>query len=209
MRPVPFWTQTRICPFRENGAMAADDRRVARTRAALMSAFTDTVFEKGFENVTVLEVTRRANVGRSTFYQHFAGREDILSACMSRFFSVIAAAAHAPAQPPELQRVLEHLFENRRLTDAIFTGAAREALVRMLSGMIEQNLTGGEMLVHPRLIGLQIAHAQLALIEAWMRGKAHATVPSIATVLHSGSIALREGATNTLSPARPTSRAGS
>lgn len=53
------------------------DRRVQRTRVQLQEALVSLILEKGFDDVTVQDVIDRANVGRSTFYAHFEGKEDL------------------------------------------------------------------------------------------------------------------------------------
>ena len=45
-----------------------EDRRSTRTRQALHLALLELVKEKGYEGVTVEEITARANLGRTTFY---------------------------------------------------------------------------------------------------------------------------------------------
>ena len=165
-----------------------DDRRVARTRQALLIAFRELVFANGYENVTVLEIVARANVGRSTFYEHFTGKDEILRASMSPFLGVFAACVLAEAPPEPLVPVLDHLWSNRRLTDAIFTGPPRAILARALAQMIEAGLEEmagqGRMAIPPRLAGIQLAEAQLALVEAWMRGKAHCAPVKLAAAFH-------------------------
>ena len=58
------------------------DRRSERTRARLLAAFTNLVFAKGFENVSVRDIVVAADVARSTFYEHFSDKEDVLRASM-------------------------------------------------------------------------------------------------------------------------------
>ena len=64
---------------RHLSGVAADrlDRRVRRTRHALQHAMVDLVLEKGYERVSVADVTERADVGRSTFYAHYRDKEDL------------------------------------------------------------------------------------------------------------------------------------
>ena len=103
-----------------------------------MSAFTAIVFADGFDNVTVRRIIEDANVARSTFYEYFSSKDDVLRACMSQFLSVIADTVANDTCPPNLVPVLEHLWEKRRLTDAIFTGSARSIL-----GLRERELAQG------------------------------------------------------------------
>jgi AcrR family transcriptional regulator len=55
-----------------------EDRRVTRTKSALNHALSELVKEKGYESVTVEDITTRANLGRTTFYLHYKDKEDLL-----------------------------------------------------------------------------------------------------------------------------------
>ena len=59
------------------------DRRVGRTRTALKEALTDLIFARGYEGMTVQDVIDRADVSRSTFYAHFADKDDLLMAILA------------------------------------------------------------------------------------------------------------------------------
>lgn len=61
-----------------NKTKRREDRRVTRTRSALRQAFRDLVEEKGYEAVTIEDITEQANLGRTTFYLHYHDKEDLL-----------------------------------------------------------------------------------------------------------------------------------
>lgn len=54
------------------------DRRINRTRRSLRNALMSLILEKGYDSVTIEEITRRADVGRTTFYLHYKDKEDLL-----------------------------------------------------------------------------------------------------------------------------------
>ena len=54
------------------------DRRVNRTRRQLREALTALILEKGFDVITIEDITERADLGRTTFYLHYHGKEDLL-----------------------------------------------------------------------------------------------------------------------------------
>jgi AcrR family transcriptional regulator len=54
------------------------DRRVQRTRQLLQDALISLMIEQGYEATTVQDIIDRANVGRATFYAHFADKETLL-----------------------------------------------------------------------------------------------------------------------------------
>lgn len=53
------------------------DRRVARTRATLQHALNSLILKKRYEAITIKDICEAANVGRSTFYAHYTGKDDL------------------------------------------------------------------------------------------------------------------------------------
>ncbi len=54
------------------------DRRVNRTRRQLREALTALILEKGYDAITIEDITDRADLGRTTFYLHYRGKEELL-----------------------------------------------------------------------------------------------------------------------------------
>jgi AcrR family transcriptional regulator len=62
------------------------DPRVKRTRQLLEKAFNDLIEEKGFQAISVQDVTDRAGVNRATFYAHFEDKFDLLDYAIRQSF---------------------------------------------------------------------------------------------------------------------------
>ncbi|WP_341280596.1 TetR/AcrR family transcriptional regulator [Paenibacillus sp. FSL H8-0537] len=58
------------------------DRRVLKTREAIMKAFIALMAEKNFEQITINEIADRANVNRGTVYLHYVDKFDLLDQCI-------------------------------------------------------------------------------------------------------------------------------
>ena len=54
------------------------DPRVKRTHQLLVQAFVDLIKEKGFQAISVQDITARADINRATFYAHFADKYALL-----------------------------------------------------------------------------------------------------------------------------------
>lgn len=54
------------------------DRRVVRTRRLLRGALLSLIRERGFDVITVQDITERATLNRATFYLHYADKHDLL-----------------------------------------------------------------------------------------------------------------------------------
>lgn len=55
------------------------DLRISRTMLAIRNAFAELIQEKGFENLSVKDITTKANINRGTFYLHFKDKFDLLN----------------------------------------------------------------------------------------------------------------------------------
>jgi AcrR family transcriptional regulator len=79
------------------------DKRIQRTHERLRAALVSLILERGWDDVSVMDVCDKAEVGRSTFYIHFADKEDLL---VSGF-----------------DQLLEHLQRERRRAEGTFAFA--------------------------------------------------------------------------------------
>ncbi len=55
-----------------------EDRRVRRTQRLLQEALIALVIEKGYRNLTIQDVARRADIGYRTFFRHYESLDDLL-----------------------------------------------------------------------------------------------------------------------------------
>jgi AcrR family transcriptional regulator len=62
------------------------DPRVKRTRNLILQAFGDLLAEKGFESISVQDITDRAEINRATFYKHFVDKYALLDFSVQQMF---------------------------------------------------------------------------------------------------------------------------
>ena len=55
------------------------DPRIRRTRKLLRNALIELISEKGFDEITVKDITERATLNRATFYLHYKDKQDLLA----------------------------------------------------------------------------------------------------------------------------------
>lgn len=114
------------------------DRRVRRTRESLWRSLVELTLEKGYGRVTVQDILDRADVGRSTFYTHFQGKDDLL---VSGFEELRAEMAAAARNSPDdvlspMRAVFRHIDERRELFRAT-AGKYEPALLVVHRGLTE------------------------------------------------------------------------
>ena len=106
------------------------DRRRARSRAALLRAAQELLAEDGRRDVSIQEITDRADVGFGTFYGHFESKDELFDAALrdilerhGRMLDTVTAGMDDPAEVyiasirltgrlattyPQMARVLTH-----------------------------------------------------------------------------------------------------
>lgn len=58
--------------------MDVQDRRVKRTQRLLAQALIELTLDKGYEGVTIRDITDRADVGYATFFRHYPDKDALL-----------------------------------------------------------------------------------------------------------------------------------
>lgn len=114
------------------------DRRKARTRRLLREALFALMLEKGYETITIEDITERADIGRTTFYLHYKDKEELLLESIEAIAlelkeQIDRCMQDAPADSPHtatptlrprlaISILLQHAAENARLYLPILRG---------------------------------------------------------------------------------------
>ena len=154
------------------------DRRIVRTRRALLAALNELVLSQSYASIRVEDILRRAGIGRSTFYQHFDGKDDLLTQAMSGLLDVLADSVETNANP-RLMEILEHFWENRRFAGAILSGDAGALVHERLRLRMLERLSTRLPLGEARIRARAVSSGQLAVLRAWLTGAEPATVEQL------------------------------
>ena len=89
----------------DSSSASTGDRRVRRTRANLQRALLELVAEQDLSQISIADVVDRADVSRSTFYDHYRDVHELAeAACTSMIddlISSLTAIEPAPTQAPD------------------------------------------------------------------------------------------------------------
>ena len=67
------------------------DRRVQRTRKMLRESLMSLIMEEGYDEISIQDITDKANLGRATFYLHFKDKDELLLELMEQLMEEILA----------------------------------------------------------------------------------------------------------------------
>lgn len=169
------------------------DRRAQKTRQALLDAFLGLVLTRPYDEIGVAAIAARAGVGRSTLYEHFAGKHALLSTSLAFPFGTLANTVCAPDNTQQLTALLEHFRQNRALAREVFTGPMRRHSMAVLVQLIRERLRaerGATWLVPQRLAAIQLAEALLAPAVAWVLDEGGFPAKKFAYALRQSALAL-------------------
>lgn len=182
-------TERRYCPDMDRSRNTASDGRAAptKTRGWIVTAFNRLVLRRRYEKLSVGEVARQAGVGRSTFYEHFNGKDEVLRLAVEPLLLPLAHAAVGCGHAQRVEAVLQHIAEQRVRALALLDGPARaqveEALANLIFSRLEVRRVADDAAVR-RLESVRLAGAQVALLRAWLKeGIAFCTPARVASLL--------------------------
>lgn len=169
--------------------VAREDRRVRKTRTAILQAFSKLALTQSYETIKVADIADAADVGRSTFYEHFSGRDAAHLEALKGPLSIMAGAADAHPDISLITRMIGHYWEYRALARNTFAGPQRVRVLALLTEMIEEKLP--DSMDSRRLISRQLAEGQAGLIRAWVSGELQASAADLAETICASAAALR------------------
>jgi AcrR family transcriptional regulator len=171
-------------------ATTSIDRRAARTRESLERAHLALIRQQGYDALTIKDICAAANVSRSTFYAHYAGKDDLKRKSLRHLRSFLAARQqetpmHGDSSErslafslPMFEHAREHIDLYRRLVGTHGGEVALAAIREILCGQVRACLAKSAADAKPkgstaREITVQyVVGAYMAVLTWWLDGGA-------------------------------------
>lgn len=128
-----------------------EDRRVRRTQNILKESLVQLMSEKAFKDITIKDITERADLNRGTFYLHYSDTYDLLTAMengvLEDFQEMITA--YMPSRPgnglmPVLLPIVHYIVENEQICKNLFENNVSNEFVTKFKELIRKN--GGALI---------------------------------------------------------------
>ena len=174
------------------------DRRVKRTQQMLMDALQALIEERGYDALTIQDITEYANVGRTTFYLHFQSKDDLLVSSIRQhivdFSFGMKSAGDWLCEIPttELVEFFKKSREEddfpRRFKKTFRNREVFHALNRVISQQMEENLrvsfAESEFILPLPLLAHAMASTHLSLVRLWPEKRPSYTAEEMANTSH-------------------------
>ena len=175
--------------------MGRRERKAAETRLKLFRSALQLFAERGFQNVTVEDITEAADFGKGTFFNYFKSKDQVLSvmaeiqlgkvrealelaeagkrSIRSVLHDMFLALAEEPGRSPELARALLTTFLSSAIREQLAENMAEGR--RILGRVLELGRERGE--IDPKLktehMAFQLQQSFIGTMMLWsLRGEA-------------------------------------
>ena len=115
----------------------APDPRSERTRGLITSAFVELLGRRGYDRIRVSDITRKAHVGRATFYAHFASKDALLKSELNRVVVPMLVARHEDRCLIDCTMLFAHIQRGRALYRSVMAGSTRVITERLVQDVLE------------------------------------------------------------------------
>jgi AcrR family transcriptional regulator len=128
-------------------APSRHERRRAQTRQLLIQTTLKLVLEKGYDAISIQDITDRADLGRGTFYIHFKEKADVVWAAIEGMMREMEQEAHREydRRMPQveyfaLRNIFRHGQNNRDLYRVVFGGQGSAMLAGRVQDLVAKIL---------------------------------------------------------------------
>ncbi|MDQ0194730.1 TetR/AcrR family transcriptional regulator [Paenibacillus wynnii] len=156
------------------------DRRIHKTRNAIIEAFVGLMAEKNFEQITINEIADKANVNRGTIYLHYVDKHDLLEQCieihLDQLFQKCPPGGDTDnfSSKDLMLRMFEYLEQHAFFYSTILTNkgipAFRKRLLDMAKNSLSEqiNKSGSNQNIQNEVLIQFLASAGVGVIEWWI-----------------------------------------
>ena len=121
------------------------ERRRLQTRKLLIQTTLQLVLEKGYDAISIQDITDRADLGRGTFYIHFKDKEEVVWTAVRDLFQELEQAAHKQLdrRMPQVEyygllSIFSHAEKNRDLYRVMFGGRGAAMLTARVQDLMAE-----------------------------------------------------------------------
>lgn len=124
-----------------------EDRRIRRTKKLLKQALAQLMDEKDFKDITVKDITERADLNRGTFYLHYTDTYDILNKIedeilkniQNMIYQNIEKTNASDSVIPALKPIAEYIMENADICRCLINNKASVDFIEKFQNLIYDN----------------------------------------------------------------------
>ncbi len=156
------------------------DRRIQKTKDAIIEAFVGLMAEKNFEQITINEIADKANVNRGTIYLHYVDKYDLLNQCIENHLNQLFESCYPHeaaadfSSKDSILRTFEYLEQHAFFYSTMLTNkgipAFRNRLLAMVLHSLREHIdmSGINHDINKEVLAQFMASAVVGVLEWWI-----------------------------------------
>jgi AcrR family transcriptional regulator len=163
------------------------DPRKRRTRQLIRDAFLSLIREKGFDAVSIQDITDRAGLNRATFYLHYKDKHDLMMTLMQDVLDTLSTLPmpFVPSRPPEpdperlgnfFVSLFEHVAQHADFYRVMLVEGSVAPFASQMQEYIEQfglrwfaRARSRQFSVPPEVVMSYLSGAYMGMIKWWLK----------------------------------------
>lgn len=161
-----------------------NDPRAASSRAKIDAAFVELLHRRRYAGIRVSDITRKAGVGRATFYAHYDSKHELLRSELRRFVVPMLVTSKGSACLFDCTAFFAHIRHAHQIYRALTHGDSHLITERILQECLEErvaaemrprHLQSGAQGVVSAVAARFVASSLLALVAWWVENDTKAS----------------------------------
>lgn len=154
--------------------MNENDLRVHRTRRLLREALIELASSRGYEQVTIRDITQHAQVGYNTFFRHYEGKDALLQSIVDDLIVEFQKILLPPTAPTAVQdntlNALRFSMDHVDLIRVVLKSPVAEQCLTLLMdfALSEGGLRFGNSNLPDELVAHHFAFSMISLGRWWL-----------------------------------------
>ncbi len=154
-----------------------EDLRVRRTKESIRKAFEEMICEMDYEQISIKELTKRANINRKTFYLHYNSLDDLLKEMQNELAQAFIERTKGLERPRDLDKITREFFlsheELGKLGERITCGGSYHYISRRITNDImgqvwKEDQNGSLNPYIPNIYMAYVSQSTLAIYKQWV-----------------------------------------
>ena len=156
--------------------MEKQDRRVRRTHQLLSDALIALALEKGYDNVTIKDITERADVAYVTFFRHYRDKDELLGKRLEEMHHDLDELTRVDNRQSEGVQIFQYIQRHSALYQMLLRNQGTQRVIKQLRDNLATSLlrhckpfqcrTG--LVVMDAIVANHLAVSVFGLIEWWL-----------------------------------------
>lgn len=157
--------------------MEIQDRRVKRTQNLLAKALIALTLEKGYDAVTIRDITERADIGYATFFRHYRDKDalllDVLDVVLDELMALLRPSPPNADPAADGTLIFRYAGEHSEVCRVLLGSPGSAELVRRIQeagtrGVLEGNRPLPGSAVPMEVAAHHLVASSIALISWWL-----------------------------------------